>query len=497
LAQQPPPRTRSGLLPDAAQLVLPAGIASTSFPAAEATCRTIGIGFDPWQVDLNRCILGKTADGLYAADTVALSIPRQVGKTYDVGGLVFADSIIHPGSTTVWTAHRFKVARESFTEMRAWAKSPRLRQHIEYDDITTAAGNEVIPFRNGSRIVFAARERGAIRGFTKVRRLVLDEAQILTDAALADLAPTMNQAANPQILLMGTPPKPTDPGEVFTRLRGEALAGTSEGLLYVEFAAPAGSDPLDRAAWRKANPSYPARTPGKAILRLHKLLSPEDFLREALGIWDERTSDANAFLAEWLDCADPESAATGAPVFGIDVSPGSRSASIFAATTLPDGRPHLELVDHRAGIRWVASRCAELLRNDPAGWALDPGGPAGVLLPALADVGIDPRKLTTRELGRACEMLTEEARAGELAHLGDPIVTEAIRGAGRRDIGDGMWAWSRRQSEVDISPLYAATVARWGLAALEPAKQVPPSPVTESATAAPTHSEPTVFTMGF
>src|SRR5205085_12545587 len=118
-------------------------------------------------------------------------------------------------------------------------------------------GNESISFRNGSRIVFAARERGAIRGFTKVRRLVLDEGQILTDAALADLAPTMNQAENPQVIIMGTPPKPNDPGEVFTRIRTEALAGESEGALYVEFSAPQGSDPDDESSVRIANPSYP------------------------------------------------------------------------------------------------------------------------------------------------------------------------------------------------------------------------------------------------
>ena len=178
--------------------------------------------------------------GLYAADTALLSIPRQVGKTFDVGAVVFADSIINPGTTTVWTAHRFKVARESFNEMRAWAKSPLLKPHIDYDEITTGAGNECIPFRNGSRIVFAARERGAIRGFTKVRRLVLDEGQILSEQAMADLVPTMNQAVNPQIILMCTPPKPTDPGEVVTRLRADALGGDSEGVLYVELSAPRG-----------------------------------------------------------------------------------------------------------------------------------------------------------------------------------------------------------------------------------------------------------------
>lgn len=266
-------------------------------------CRRIGIVFDPWEVDLNRCLLAKTRDGLYAADTALLSIPRQVGKTFDVGSVVFADSIINAGTTTVWTAHRFKIARESFNEMRAWAKSPLLTPHIEYDDITTGAGNECIPFRNGSRIMFAARERGAIRGFTKVRRLVLDEAQILSEAALADLVPTMNQATNPQIVLMCTPPKPTDPSEVVVRLRQEALDGDADGVLYVELSAPRGCDPGDRAAWRKANPSYPARTPAKAILRMKKLLSPEDFLREALGIWDDD-------IGKWL--VIPEDAWTAA-----------------------------------------------------------------------------------------------------------------------------------------------------------------------------------------
>ncbi len=280
-------RTRNGLLPEAAHVVLPKGIVTSGFPSTDQVCRRIGIVFDPWEADLNRCLLAKTRAGLYAADTALLSIPRQVGKTFDVGSVTFADSIINPGTTTVWTAHRFKVARESFNEMRAWAKSPLLVPHIDYDDITTGAGNECIPFRNGSRILFAARERGAVRGFTKVRRLVLDEGQILTEQAMADLVPTMNQAENPQIVLMCTPPKPSDPSEVVTRLREEALGGESQGVLYVELSAPRDCDPGDRAAWRKANPSYPRRTPAKAILRMRKLLSAEDFRREALGIWDE------------------------------------------------------------------------------------------------------------------------------------------------------------------------------------------------------------------
>jgi phage terminase large subunit-like protein len=97
--------------------------------------RSVAAGSEP-------AILAKDATACMRRTRWSISIPRQVGKTYDIGALVFADSIINPGTTTVWTAHRFKVARETFNSLRGMAKSPRLAPHIDYDAITTAAGNE-------------------------------------------------------------------------------------------------------------------------------------------------------------------------------------------------------------------------------------------------------------------------------------------------------------------------------------------------------------------
>jgi hypothetical protein len=45
-------------------------------------------------------------------------------------------------------------------------------------------------------------------------------------------------------------------------------------------------------------------------------------------------------------------------------------------------------------------------------------------------------------------------------------LADAIRGAATRKLGDS-WAWSRRNSSVDISPLVASTLALWGAATLE------------------------------
>lgn len=437
-------------------LILPDGIVSTGWPAVRDTSARIGIHYDEWQQNLNRALLAKDADGLYAADTAVISICRQSGKTFDIGGVVFADSIIHPGTTTVWTAHRFKVSRESFNEMRAWAKRPELAPHIDYDEITTAAGNECIPFRNGSRIIFAARERGAIRGFTKVRRLVLDEAQILTEAAMSDLAPTTNQAWNPQIILMGTPPKPSDPGDVFTDLRARALDGDIEGLLYCEFAAEADSDLDDWDAVAQANPSYPKRTTKRAVQRLRKLLTnDDDYRREGLGIWDEKLQvDRIIPQVDWDQCFHPKAKRGDQFAYAVDVAEDGAAASIAAS----DGTV-VRVIEWNKGSRWLPERLAEVLKDRPAPVWLNDKGPTGALLDELVDIKWQP--ITGTELAQACGSLRSAAvETHMLRHYGQPTLDIAVANCSRKNYSDA-WVWDRRKSTVDISPLVAVTIARW------------------------------------
>lgn len=464
-AMPPQPPTRSGPIPEARHVVLPKGIVSSGFPRVRETCRQIGIEFDPWQRGLNRCILAKTADGLFAADTVALSIARQVGKTFDVGALTFAECIAVPGTTAVWTAHRFKVSRESFNELRALAKSPKLTPHIEYDDITTAAGNETIPFRNGSRIVFAARERGAIRGFTKVRILVLDEAQILTEAALSDLAPTMNQAANPLIILMGTPPKPSDPSEVFSNLRSEALMGTSEGVLYVEISGDPALGLDDRENWRQANPSYPSRTPARSILRLRKLLADDDFRREALGIWDSDAARTVIPASLWDELADTSPMPprpVGRVAFAVDSSPDNAWTSISVAGVRADGLRQVQVVEHRPGQAWAVDRLAELARaHASCAVVVDPRSTAGALTADLAAKGVEAVLMSSQDVAQACTQFYNAAVERQLRHLGQLELTDALMGATKREL-EASWAWNRKNLTIDLTPLVSATNALWG-----------------------------------
>jgi len=420
---------------------------------------------DPWQVGTARCILAKDVLGMYAADTIVLSIPRQVGKTYLVGALVFADSIINPGTTTVWTAHRFKVARETFNALKMIALSPAMAPHVDPDDVYTAAGNESITFRNGSRIVFAARERGAIRGFSKVRRLILDEGQILSEAAMADLAPTMNQAVNPQLILMGTPPKPSDPGETFKNLRDEALAGRSEGVVYIEFSADDHADMDDREAWRQANPSYPHRTPAKAILRLRKLLNnDEDFAREALGIWGASAVKSVIDPDLWAACTDGESQVVDPVAFALDVAPMGRTASVSLAGRRADGLFHVEVVKNQRGTDWIIPALTTLReRFAPCAIVVDKAGPAGAILLQLAEQGFEVLATNSTQMAQACGGFLDAVTNDRLRHIDQPLLNSAVGCSRKRAIGEA-WAFNRKDATNDITPLVSVSLALWGFA---------------------------------
>jgi len=456
------PRTKSGQLTELARhVVLPKGIVSTGWPAVKAVCATIDLGFDPWQNDAGRCILAKRKDGLYAADTIVISIPRQVGKTYLIGAIIFALCIITPGLTVIWTAHRFKTARETFDSLRGAAQRPVMAPHVDAAKITSAAGNEAIPFRNGSRIVFGARERGGGRGFSKVGLLVLDEAQILTENAMSDLVPTTNQAENPLVILTGTPPKPIDPGEVFTQLRQEALDGESEGTLYLEFSADRGADPSDRKQWRKANASYPKRTSARAILRMKKNLTPDAFLREALGIWDDPSGAAIFGPGRWDACSDvdgrPEGLSIGA--LAVAVSYDLTWSSICAAAA--DGpMVYVRPLRHAPGTDWIVDAAKELQSVHGVDVVIDKKGPAADLIDDLSMAKVRLREADLVDVLDACAELYKRVLGGKLRHESFPELDRAVAAAVKRSVGD-RWAWGRKVSTADISTLEGVTLAAW------------------------------------
>lgn len=457
----------------AQHVVVPVGIVSTGYPSVQAKCRDLGILHDDWQQGLGRLILGKRANGKYAATIggIVMSIPRQVGKTFTVGSILFALCLLFPQMTALWTAHRTRTANETFRAMQALARRPKIKPFVLA--VRTANGEQEIVFRNGSRILFGAREQGFGRGFAEVDIEVFDEAQILTERALEDMVAATNQSKHPAgalLFYMGTPPRPIDPGEAFQNKRNRALSGKSKDMVYVELSADANPNPDDRKQWAKANPSYPVRTPVESMQRLRENVgSDESFIREGLGVWDDPNALGVVPAAAWASCLDTASEIVTTPVFALDVSPARNWAAIGVAGDRADGLPHIEItsskgvVDHQPGTDWVVPRVVALAARWPGlVLAVISGSAAESLVPALQAAGIEVQFVKGNDVGAACGMVYDLATTAGLRHIGQPELTSALSVARKAvEDGEGAWRWGRRKSAADITPLYAATIALW------------------------------------
>jgi hypothetical protein len=417
--------------------------------------------FDGWQDGAGRLILAKRADGTYAADTVLISIPRQVGKTYLIACIIFALCLTNKNLTVIWTAHRKTTAAETFAQFDGMSKRPKVAAHIA--QVLRGKGDEKILFNNGSRILFGARESGFGRGFAGVDILVCDEGQIMTDAVMEDMAATQNTAPNPLFFLMGTPPRPKDPGETFTLFRQEALDGESEDTLYIETSADRDADPMDREQWRKANPSFPHRTSERAMLRLRKKLKNDDsWNREALGIWDAITKQFSPINgALWADGIDvgPKDG-TKPDALAVDMS-HSRHISVGACWQ-EDSSAHVEEVwagmDDAACVEWVAARAGRRMSV-----VIDGQSPAAAMIPALRVKGVNVHTGSAGDMAKACGLVLADVESGRLTHPGQLALDEAREGARRRAIGTaGGWGYDRSDPSVNIAPLVAVTLARLG-----------------------------------
>ena len=450
----------------AKHLVVPTGVASTGWPAVRKTCNEkLGVTFDDWQDGAGRIIFAKRPDGMLAAtiDGVGMSLPRQVGKTHLVGASTFALSVNMPGLLTIWSAHHARTHGETFLAMQAFADRARVKPHVR--QVFTGSGDEEIRFHNGSRILFGARERGFGRGIPGVDVLIFDEAQILSDRAMANMLATMNTSLFGMQLYVGTPPKPEDMSEAFTRMRNEALAGTLSDGAWIEFGADADANPDDRSQWRKANPSYPKRTPLQSLLRLKRKLTEADWLREGLGIWDETASAAVIPASVWrgLVASEPPEGSIPPDALAVDMS-HDRVISIAGCWKLDDDRKHVEVLaldrasDALEAAEWLVKRAG---RRIPV--VVDAVGPAAELLPVLLKRRVKAFPSHASDMGKACGGFVDDVTAGRPTHAGQPQLDAAVAGATKRAIRDAAaWGWDRKNPAINIAPLVSVTLARYG-----------------------------------
>lgn len=451
----------------AKHLAVPADISATMWPSVLKTCtEKLGAEFDDWQDGAGRVILAKREDGTLAAmiDGVGLSLPRQVGKTHLVGFLTFALCVNMPGLLVIWTAHHSGTSGETFLAMQGMAQRAKVAPHIK--QVFTGSGDEEIRFHNGSRILFGARERGFGRGIPGVDVLIFDEAQILSDKAMSNMLATMNTSRFGLQLYIGTPPKPEDMSETFKRMRREALAGTLVDGAWIEFGAEPGDKDDDRAVWRRMNPSYPKRTPAQSLMRLKRKLTPDDWRREGMGIWDTDESGSRQISDSTWSSLGVAQAPEGVRSFAVAFSHLGDRLSLAGARK-HSGGVHVELLDAAQnvtedGLAPLADWLAERWR-DTASIVLAGSANAGLLRTMLVTRKVPERMITVASTPQYLQSVVttlEAVRSGELSHLASDGQAQLDASVAAADL-DKRGGWVSTVLGGDETPIEAVSLALW------------------------------------
>ncbi|MGW3595002.1 terminase [Streptomyces sp. NPDC005167] len=472
-------------------LTVPQTCLSSSGQEAVELAALAGLKLDPWQQFVLDKGLGERPDGQWSAFEVAVNVPRQNGKGGIIEARELAGLFLLGEKLILHSAHEFKTSIVAFRRIEQLIMGcPDLRKRVLRVRKTT--GEEAIELVTGQVLRFLARSGGSGRGFTGDCN-VLDEAMILGDDAMGALMPTMSAVPNPQIWYLGS----AGIGSLsvqLARLRSRALAAVESGepdpsLAYFEWSvdphvpecrpsctAHAGAD--DPASWATANPALGIRISEEHVRNERLSMGGSGiFERERLGVGDYPSDGADAWQVIGEDAwrslaaaeshpearADDGSILPGRVAFSIDMTP-ERSHAAIAVAGAWRGGTHVEVVDHRPGTGWVLERAKALQeRWKPRAWIVDNGGPAGSLIKDLEEeLGVEIVRPKAREVAAAAGQFFDAVTDQSISHHDQAPLATALAGAQKRPLGDA-WAWARRGVGVDISPLVAVTLAKWGL----------------------------------
>jgi hypothetical protein len=454
--------------------VVPDGDEHPLWPRVLEMLDELGIALDPWQLELLWASMLQRF-GLWAAFTVAACLPRQNGKNAVVESRQLAGALVLAERLQIHTAHLADTSNVAFRRMDDMIDSiPWLRERTEH--VWQANGKEAVEFANGSTIRFRTRTRGGGRGFSG-SPVYFDEAMYLPEVSLGSILPVVSAQPDPQVWFTGSAvdQQEQDEGVAFARVRENALAGDDDRLVYFEWSLAEDSPDMleasvaeDPDVWAAANPALGIRITPEYVKAERSKLDARTFAVERLGVGDWPVTDGSKQLVVplelWDELEDVGSEMVGQLVFAFDVTPDRSAACVGVAGRREDGNVHVEVAEHKRGTKWLVPWLTErYIKHSPRAVVCAGSPITGSLVPDLEHAGVSVVTCNATEYGQACVALVDAVQAESLRHLGTPEIRNAIKGAAKRPMADA-WAWSRKSSSTDISPLVAVSLAHWGAA---------------------------------
>jgi phage terminase large subunit-like protein len=323
------------------------------------------------------------------------------------------------------------------------------------------SGHEALMFDNGSRLGLVASSEKSGHGST-LDMAVLDESWAHADHRLEQACrPAMVTRENAQLFVVSTAGTETRSPFLHEKVqtgRQAVDAGITEGIAYLEWSAPEDSDPGSPETWRATIPALGTTISEETIRGDYAGMPRHEFARSFLNLWTSTLGDSLIDPAHWEDLAEPGKVRPEWVVLGLDVAPRGASASIVAVGE--DGELlRVALLEHGSNTDWVVPALQRIRAEYGNPHLMVDSKACAALLPELERVSdFAITALSTADIPPACDFFLRMTRESRLRHRGERELLVAVDGAAERKLGDG-FAWSRRNSGCDITPLVSATVA--------------------------------------
>jgi hypothetical protein len=430
------------------------------------------LGFEPmlhqllfWEIALEHDA------GVLAYKEVIWTIARQCGKSVALFCLLLWRCLRWPGQVVSYGAQTGMDARSMLADVH-W---PRLSQSPLGELVTfrRQSGHEAILCENGSRLGLIASSEKSGHGST-LDTAVLDECWAHADFRLEQATrPAMVTRKNAQLYSVSTAGTQQRSPYLWSKVqtgRQAVEAGVTEGIAFLEWSAEADADPSLPETWRQAIPALGVTIDEDTVRGDFLGMPRHEFQRSFLNQWTTAMAESVVELEVWEALAEPDAPRPETLILGVDVSPKSKSAAI-AAAGVHDGHLIASILEHGEGTQWVAGRL-EGLKHELGAEII---GDRKALSPIWDELeALDVVEIDTAEAAEATSYFLDLVGRGKLRHRGEKELAVALDGAALRPLGDS-FAWSRKGSGVDISPLCAVTAAvfgwRWDAWAGDPDEQ--------------------------
>ena len=381
-----------------------------------------------------------------------LLISRQNGKTFLARMLILTHLLKWNTDVLIMSSNR-SMALETFRQV---ANALENNDHFKgmVKQIRHANGTESIEMLSGARLDVVAATRDGSRGRSINGLLYIDEVREISPEGYRAAVPVTRAHPNSHTLLT------SNAGDAFStvlnELRERALSNPPKSFGFYEYSAPQYCKITDRAGWAQANPALGYTITEEAIEEAIATSPIENTRTETLCQWIDSLSSPwpHGVLEETSD-ATLTIPIGGYTIFGFDVSPSRRNASLVAGQVMADGRIGVGILQ-----TWESQVSVDDLRiaADIKGWA-DQYRPKMIcydkyatqsIAERLANAGQIIQDVSGQQFYQACSDLLDGLVNSRVVHNGQEELIKQMNNCAAK-VNDSAWRIVKRKSAGDIS----------------------------------------------